>query len=138
MAVEPDAVLAAEFGVAHPAVKALLIAADEGFRSAGKKTWLGKDKGQIAFERFRSVLLVAMDAVDLRGLTAIQTPMTERCQVMREIVARYATFYPEWADGAHYCDEYLREIMFQCAASDLRDMAARIREKAAAKPSLEQ
>jgi hypothetical protein len=87
------------------ALQNLVMAMADCLHNAGKKTWLGQDKGLVAFKKFEISLHDTLMAMVMDGVLSRGSPPSVCRQQLLSAVA-FAAAFPNWQDAYSFAYEY--------------------------------
>jgi sugar/nucleoside kinase (ribokinase family) len=89
------------------ALTKLVMAMADVTKSAGKRTFLGRDKGQEAYSRFLEALKKTLHAMVLDGVIREATPSEEVAKELEEKLEKFSMAFPNWPDAYAFTGMFL-------------------------------
>ena len=91
------------------ALTKLVMAMADVTKSAGKRTFLGRDKGQEAYSRFLEALKKTLHAMVLDGVIREATPSEEVAEELEKKLQKFSMAFPNWQDAYAFAGMFLGE-----------------------------
>jgi hypothetical protein len=88
------------------ALQNLVMAMADCLHNAGKKTWLGQDKGLVAFKQFEISLHDTLMAMVMDGVLSRGSRPSQCRQQLLSAVEAFAEAFPNWQDAYSFAYEY--------------------------------
>ncbi len=107
----PIIVTALQKGRPHTfnATTKLVMAMADCTKNAGKKTWLGRDKGVESYAKFHDRLRESLFALDLDGLVTPGSDARAYREAILNFLDAFAVACPNWQDAYFFADLYFRD-----------------------------
>ncbi len=78
-------------------------------KNSGKKTFLGRDKGQESYSKFLAMLKATLQAMVLDGLIRESTSTEEVIAELDQRLNEFSIAFPNWKDAYAYAYFFFRE-----------------------------
>ncbi|WP_322979152.1 hypothetical protein [Pseudomonas sp. C11] len=93
----------------YNALTQLVMALAGAANNLGKKTWFGRDKGVIAYEKLIDKLRHTVTAMTLDGLIQPVTPTPEVIDKIVDSLDFFSQAHPNWQDAYHFASYFFIE-----------------------------
>jgi hypothetical protein len=91
------------------ALTKLVMAMADVTKSAGKRTFFGRDKGQEAYSRFLEALKKTLHAMVLDGVIREATPAEQVANELERKLQKFSMAFPNWQDAYAFAGMFLGE-----------------------------
>jgi hypothetical protein len=75
----------------------------------GKKTWFGKDKGAIAYQKFLSSLKQTIIGLTLDGKIRESASADEVVSALEEVLSKFALAFPNWPEAYRFANSFFSQ-----------------------------
>ncbi len=92
----------------YNALQKLVMAMASVHKNTGKKTWLGKDKGQESYSGFLLALKVTLHCMILDCLITESTKSAQVLETLNERLSWFEMAFPNWPDAYEFSTHYFK------------------------------